>query len=373
MERKRYAERAAWAAVVVLGLLVLARVASGLPVAAQAGVMVGDPTATPTSPAPTATVPAPVQDGVVNHSFETGDLTGWLTAVSDSEFDAPRVYGSMARSMAKLPDWPAMDGDYSAWTFWYGSGPGWIRLMQDLTVPNGRPVLVFDYRAAWDLVPQIAGADELTGFEITVPDHPFYVVIEEAGGGKELARHLILTAPGGEFRLNSTISSYTPYVEDTGILNAVVDMRQFAGQAVRVVLEWQVPSCDHVFALMQVDNFRWKQGWSQPRTDVSVIVYGGWDGMVARAWVGGTAQPELITAVNAFGDAQAMWTFYPDGTWPVVVSVDLPAGLDPDVWELQLIRVTSPTMGWANEEPVAAAASIVGGHQYQFVYQLVHK
>jgi len=104
-----------------------------------------------------------------------------------------------------------------------------------------------------------------------------------------------------------------------------------------------------------------------------VIIYGGWNGIPAHIWVGGTEQETLYTAMNSFGDAQAMWTFYPDGAWPVVVDVDLPAGLDPEQWELVLLRITSPTTGWTLEDPGGASFSIVGGHQYNVVYQLVHK
>jgi len=322
----------------------------------------------------TTALPVAANDGeIVNASFETGDLTGWLAEDLDEPYVAIHVGGAGETcndpSLVPMVGAPT-DGTYALYTGWDGCGPGEIRLMQDLTLPLGRSILLFDYRAGWELSGMAFGEVEPAA---AIADRHFYVVVEESGGGHELARFLILTAPGGEVEIDSAVQSYSPTMPDTGNLLGTVDLSAFAGQAIRLVFEWTVPECFTGPAFFQLDDLRLVEGWQRPRTDVSVIVYGGWDGMVARAWVGGTAQPELITAVNAFGDAQAMWTFYPDGTWPVAVSVDLPAGLDPDHWELQLIRVTSPTMGWANEEPGAAAASIVGGHQYQFVYQLVSK
>jgi len=37
------------------------------------------------------------------------------------------------------------------------------------------------------------------------------------------------------------------------------------------------------------------------------------------------------------------------------------------------VRVSSPTLGWTNDEPGAAAATVIGGQQVQFVYQLISK
>ena len=325
---------------------------------------------------------------ITNPSFETGDLTGWEVGRSRRLMILPRVSRfpwNISWDELEGILWQPTDGEASLWVRWGGTVSGNLWLTQDVTVPTGLPLLVFDYRARWVRELSIGGqAQPQASWD--VPDQHFYLVIQEAGGGAELARHLILLAPGGELRIGSSINEYTPSESDTGVLNAVVDMTEFAGQEVRLMLEWEIPAPPLPLiapqGLMQVDNFRWKQiqvedeeDAAKPdiRTDVSVIVYGGWNGMVARCWVGGTQQPELITAVNSFGDAQAMWTLYPTGTWPVAVNVDLPAGLDPDHWEMRLVRISSPTMGWSNDAPGAAASSIIAGQQYQFVYQLVSK
>lgn len=357
---RRYLAVVAW--VMVGGLFVLARLATALPVTAET-VMVG-PTLTPT--------PVPLQGPIVNPSFETGDLTGWVAEDLDDPFLPLQVGPAGLRSWESFFTGAPTDGEYALYTGFDGCGPGVIRLMQDVTLPSGRPILLFDYRAAWDITWSDARLQPDNGSVIKNQDRHFYVVIEESGGGNELARFLILTAPGGE-EVIPFDTAYTPTEPDTGNLLGTVDLSDFAGRGVRLVFEWEIPECFTGPAFFQLDNIRLAQGWQRPRSDVSVIIYGGWNGIPARAWVGGTEQETLYTAVNSFGDAQAMWTFYPDGVWPVVVDVALPPGLDPEQWELKLIRITSPTAGWTVEDPVNPSFSIVGGHQYNVVYQLISK
>jgi len=83
------------------------------------------------------------------------------------------------------------------------------------------------------------------------------------------------------------------------------------------------------------------------RTDVTVIIYGGWDGIPVKAWVGGTEQETLYTETNSFGEPQVMWTFYPpeNTTWNVSVAAELPAGLDPEEWYYKALSSTSVTIG----------------------------
>jgi hypothetical protein len=56
-----------------------------------------------------------------------------------------------------------------------GSGPGTIRIAQDITVTADGTIIDFDYRAAWDLVNYCFGCS----------DRIFDVNIEVAGGGAE--------------------------------------------------------------------------------------------------------------------------------------------------------------------------------------------
>jgi uncharacterized repeat protein (TIGR01451 family) len=110
------------------------------------------------------------------------------------------------------------------------------------------------------------------------------------------------------------------------------------------------------------------------RSDVSVIIYGGWGNTPVNAWVGGTEQTELFSAANSHGEQQVMWTFYPpeSGTWTVSVAPELPAGADPDEWSYKLVRIESPTEDWVNDSPTAASVKISRCQQYVIYYQLVN-
>ncbi|MGC9359305.1 MAG: SdrD B-like domain-containing protein [Anaerolineae bacterium] len=110
------------------------------------------------------------------------------------------------------------------------------------------------------------------------------------------------------------------------------------------------------------------------RSDVSVIIYGGWNDIPVRAWVGGTEQETLYTKLNSFGEPQTMWTFYPPETehWVVSAQPELPAGLDPDEWEYKLVRTESPTEGWVNDNPASASVKIRRCEEYVIYFQLVH-
>ncbi len=97
---------------------------------------------------------------------------------------------------------------------------------------------------------------------------------------------------------------------------------------------------------------------SSDRADVSAIIYGGWNGISVSASVGGTAQPALTTAPDASGRQAVLWTFYPpEGeVWTVVVTPQLPAGLDPARWKF---------------EPASASATITPGSQEQVAFRLI--
>ncbi|NLD71800.1 MAG: DUF11 domain-containing protein, partial [Chloroflexi bacterium] len=83
------------------------------------------------------------------------------------------------------------------------------------------------------------------------------------------------------------------------------------------------------------------------RSDVAVIIYGGWNGIPVKAWASGAEQPTQHTAMNAFGEPQATWTFWPgEGeTWTVNVEPQLPADLDPARWQLKALSSTSVSFG----------------------------
>ncbi len=353
-------QRPEWRRMAAAALLLALCLAVALPAAAEAPLL------------------RPLEPGVINNpSFETGDLSGW----SYEDLDEPYLELIVAEAGVTAPDPDLVplvgqpsDGRYALYTGWDGGSPGVIRVWQPVLLPAGNPVLLFDYRAGWNrLISDDDGAGNAPIQGVT-PDRHFGVLIKNLDG-EILGDQLILTMPGAETgALGASTQSYGPMVPDTGLLVGTVDLSPYAGQAVIIEFLWTVPDHFSGPALFQLDNIRLAQATAaSTRTDVSVIVYGGWNDIPARLWVGGTEQETLYTAVNSFGDAQAMWTLYPTGAWPVTVDVQLPAGLDPDQWELKLIRVSSPTLGWSNDEPGAAAATIVAGQQYQFVYQLMSK
>ena len=111
---------------------------------------------------------------------------------------------------------------------------------------------------------------------------------------------------------------------------------------------------------------------SNPRADVAVVIYGGWDGIPVDCWVGGTAQETLYTAQDAFGEAAVLWQFYPNGeAWTVSVAPSLPAGLDAQRWQYKLVRIEDKSAGTSTENPTAASVTIGGSSQYVIYFQLV--
>jgi len=162
-------------------------------------------------------------------------------------------------------------------------------------------------------------------------------------------------AAGGsrEFRVDYTVRD-----EDVGgdgvVRNTAVASSPLTGE---VEASWSVPVARVATASPTPDATVTPEPTATPapveapepsiRSDVIVIIYGGWDGIPVRAWVGGTEQPSRETALNDEGEAQAMWSFYPpEGVrWTVRVAAELPAGLDPVRWEIQPLDATTVTIG----------------------------
>ena len=109
------------------------------------------------------------------------------------------------------------------------------------------------------------------------------------------------------------------------------------------------------------------------RADVGVVIYGGWGGMPVQAWVGGTAQPTLYTAPNHEGHAAVLFTFWPpeSTSWKVSVAPALPAGLDPALWEIQLVGIRRGSTSGA--APTSGDVTITRGSQIVLYYQLLSK
>lgn len=84
------------------------------------------------------------------------------------------------------------------------------------------------------------------------------------------------------------------------------------------------------------------------RADVAAVVYGAWEGTPVRAWVGGTEQPTLYTAHDAFGRQAVLWTFYPPQStdWTVRVEPQLPPGLESPRWQYRLVWIEPAPPGF---------------------------
>jgi len=167
-----------------------------------------------------------------NCSFELGALTNWTV----SDLSNPLIPAAVFASGAPLYGLNCMptDGGFAFGHGWDGNGPGDIRLFQDVVLPAATSGIAFDYRAYWNLFG-------------TLPRR-FTFEVQPSGGGAPLQSQLILTAAAN----TSTL--------DTGPLTGLVDLHAFAGQAVRLVFDWNVPENFSGPADFQLDNIRLSQG-----------------------------------------------------------------------------------------------------------------
>ncbi len=177
---------------------------------------------------------ADVDNPVVNCSFETGDFTGWGVEDLSVPFLPLGVFpGGGSVGFGFFLSAPTQ-GTLSAVTGFDGDGASGatstISLFQDLTLPDGLVTLEFDYRGAWDLT-----------FGATI-DRTFTVNVEPSGGGVPMQTDLLLTAVAGETVL------------DTGSTSAVIDLSDFAGDDVRISLDWFVPEDNTGPGQVEVDN-----------------------------------------------------------------------------------------------------------------------
>lgn len=201
-------------------------------------------------------------DPIVNGSFETGDLTGWmvkeLTPKSNPSLPLSVHGAGVEYPAAQFLAWPYFiyldfftsaptDGQYAALHDFNGDDPatnGFVNrreLYQDVTLPATTTTLEFDYRAAW----------ELFRFNNT-QDRTFSVEIEPAGGGPTLLSRTILVAPVNTYEEDTDnpsggVGDYPP---------AVIDLSAFGSQGVRLKFVWNVAEPGTGFGFFQLDNIR---------------------------------------------------------------------------------------------------------------------
>ena len=308
-----------------------------------------------------------------NGSFEAGGYGGWyLEGLTTGDSIPVWVAGPGVSEAYPLAfEVEPSHGYYALVASWsFPSVSQYLALVSYLDIPEGvpgswRPGIAFEFRA----VSQASGAPNSVGAD----DAPAAAVLDVGVfDASELGQAIQDESP--DYALREVV--YTTTVGagiDTGNVTAVVDLSLLAGSVGAVVINMSSSGNTSSYELWgQIDNVRLVQIPERERSDVSVIVYGGWGGIPVDAWAGAVPQERQYTAVNAFGEQQAMWSFWvdPDNDWQVTTQPTLPAGLDPDKWEYLLIRTESPTMGWTNESPRTGTLDILPGEQYIITYQL---
>ncbi len=96
------------------------------------------------------------------------------------------------------------------------------------------------------------------------------------------------------------------------------------------------------------------------RADVAAVIYGAGEGTPVKAWVGGTAQPTLYTAHDAFGRQAVLWTFYPPASsdWTVSVEPQLPPGLEGPRWQYRLVWIEPAPPGFQPGQAAGGAVTV---------------
>jgi hypothetical protein len=168
---------------------------------------------------------------VVNGSFESG-LGGWIAVDIALPFLPLQAGGAgITPGFGFFVSAPT-DGALAALTGFDGDGPGSISLAQDVALDAEDTLLLFDWRAAYDLT---FGATQARVFRVR---------IEPSGGGAPLRTSVLLTALP-----NTTLA-------DSGPRIGMVDLAPFSGQGVRIRFEWSVPESFTGPAFVQLDHVR---------------------------------------------------------------------------------------------------------------------
>lgn len=169
--------------------------------------------------------PAQLEDGevevVTNGSFETGDFTGWTTAMTGS----PIFYGPWQVTTAgfgagfSMAPVDPQDGDYAAWNGFDGAGPMDFVLSQTVTLPSGDATLSWRERIQWH----------------------FGLV----GGVKAARSHTVEIRNPDTDELLATVRAFetetTNEVHDTGWQFFEADVSAFAGRTVALVFRQHIP------------------------------------------------------------------------------------------------------------------------------------
>jgi hypothetical protein len=162
---------------------------------------------------------------LTNGSFETGNFNGWTTSgLTQPYVRNPQVVsaGTGGYGFVAAPT----DGAFAVLAGFDGSGPGTMRIAQEVTIPSGsNSVLTFDWRAMWS--------------HSQLP-RTLSVNVETLAGASLGSFLVYTTTPPGN--------------ADTGHQTSTVNLSAFAGQTVRVAIDQYIPQYFTGPAQMQIDN-----------------------------------------------------------------------------------------------------------------------
>ena len=123
------------------------------------------------------------------------------------------------------------------------------RLYQELAVTAAKPVLSFNYEAAWDM--------RFGGTNVATVPRVFRVTVQPEGGGATLLNVPVITALPGT--ASSSVDPFFgggfPFLQ-SGVKLGFVDLSAFAGQRVRVCFDWEIPEAGTGFAGFLMDDVR---------------------------------------------------------------------------------------------------------------------
>ncbi len=108
------------------------------------------------------------------------------------------------------------------------------------------------------------------------------------------------------------------------------------------------------------------------RSDVSVVIWGGWEGMAVRFWVEDQELETLYTAANVDGEQQVMWTVYPPSGdyYSVCVEPLFAEGLDSSQWNYRLVCLEGGSAAYSANGHDSAGCMIPSSSQTIFYFQL---
>jgi hypothetical protein len=169
---------------------------------------------------------------LLNGSFESGNLTGWVVSDLSSPLIPVGIHSAGYVSPFGFFTTAPTEGSYCLTHGFDGNGPGRIRVAVDVYLPKAPVTLTFDYRVAWDM-------QNYTGS--TLP-RTFGVTIEPYGGGLGLLTNIVLSAGPGT-------ASY-----DTGNLRATMDLSAYSGLGIRISFDAWIPEYFTGPGFFQLDN-----------------------------------------------------------------------------------------------------------------------